>query len=559
METNHSSRKPEPEAGHPEEELLNPYCSEQAGGNDEKKYRLLFEDVDEGIVVLQNDKFCFTNKKMAEITDYSHDDLVSKKFPDFAHPDDRELVYNWYNRCLQGNKTNPNYPFRFITCGGEVKWVLGNSIKINWNGECAVMGFITDITPQNQTMETSADPMQLLQDLFEHCPIGAFSINLDGYVLYTNQVAAEIFGYQSSEKMISAKPLQKGQNRKNLDSLFEALKKATTIKHYSFSIKTRTGHSKTLRCDGVLHNNQVWMLIPEADECSQKKMALEQELQAQAALANAFDDWALLIDLDGRIQTINATAAEKLGGHPHDLVGLNIFSAMPSNSAIFQKTHVKKAARLKESVHFQANFEGQYYAIRINPVMDQANKVGNMAIFAKNITKQIQHDKNMLKSHTKLECKVAEQTKELKLRAGFLEDANIALEVLLKKRDEDKLNFEQKIINSVKDLVLPYVIKLDRRIADDKSKIYLSILEANLKSILSPFSHKLSSIYMLLTPSEIEVAEYIKYGKSSKEIGKMMNLSVKTVETYRAKIRQKTGLRNKKTNLRSYLLSFKNI
>ena len=64
---------------------------------------------------------------------------------------------------------------------------------------------------------------------------------------------------------------------------------------------------------------------------------------------------------------------------------------------------------------------------------------------------------------------------------------------------------------------------------------------------------------MLLTPSEIEVAEYIKYGKSSKEIGKMMNLSVKTVETYRAKIRQKTGLRNKKTNLRSYLLSFKNI
>ena len=100
METNHPSRKPEPEAGHPEEELLNPYCSEQAGGNDEKKYRLLFEDVDEGIVVLQNDKFCFTNKKMAEITDYPHDDLVSKKFPDFAHPDDRELVYNWYNRCL---------------------------------------------------------------------------------------------------------------------------------------------------------------------------------------------------------------------------------------------------------------------------------------------------------------------------------------------------------------------------------------------------------------------------------------------------------------------------
>jgi hypothetical protein len=41
-----------------------------------------------------------------------------------------------------------------------------------------------------------------------------------------------------------------------------------------------------------------------------------------------------------------------------------------------------------------------------------------------------------------------------------LEEANIALKVLLKQREEDKLDLEKKVLNNVKDLVLPYVEKL---------------------------------------------------------------------------------------------------
>jgi DNA-binding CsgD family transcriptional regulator len=57
------------------------------------------------------------------------------------------------------------------------------------------------------------------------------------------------------------------------------------------------------------------------------------------------------------------------------------------------------------------------------------------------------------------------------------------------------------------------------------------------------------------TPTEIQIANLIIQGASSKEIGKIINISSRTVDTHRKNIRKKIGLDQKRANLRSYLLS----
>jgi DNA-binding NarL/FixJ family response regulator len=50
--------------------------------------------------------------------------------------------------------------------------------------------------------------------------------------------------------------------------------------------------------------------------------------------------------------------------------------------------------------------------------------------------------------------------------------------------------------------------------------------------------------YELLSPREREILQLVAEGKSSKEIASLLNLSVYTVETHRAKLMQKLSLRS---------------
>jgi DNA-binding NarL/FixJ family response regulator len=46
----------------------------------------------------------------------------------------------------------------------------------------------------------------------------------------------------------------------------------------------------------------------------------------------------------------------------------------------------------------------------------------------------------------------------------------------------------------------------------------LDIIKSNLKDLVSPLATKLSSNYLALTPTELQITDLIKHGKTSKEI-----------------------------------------
>ena len=143
----------------------------------------------------------------------------------------------------------------------------------------------------------------------------------------------------------------------------------------------------------------------------------------------------------------------------------------------------------------------------------------------------------------------------LKFKTKELREVNRALRALLTDRDKARRDLEQRVLSNVKELVVPYIDKLKKSGLDKKQMIYLSILASNINDIVSPFVYQLSSKYSALTPKEIQVAQLIREGKKTRDIGELLNLSKRTVESHRQSIRIKLGIKDTKANLRSYLLS----
>jgi len=140
-------------------------------------------------------------------------------------------------------------------------------------------------------------------------------------------------------------------------------------------------------------------------------------------------------------------------------------------------------------------------------------------------------------------------------QARSLEEANIALKVLLDQRDKDREALERNVLGNVKGLVMPYVEKLKGARLKLPERTLVEIVEAHLQDIISPLLQRIANADIILTPQEMQVAALIKDGRSSKEIAEVLHITEATVNFHRKNLRVKFGLKNRRINLRSHLLS----
>jgi poly-gamma-glutamate system protein len=151
------------------------------------------------------------------------------------------------------------------------------------------------------------------------------------------------------------------------------------------------------------------------------------------------------------------------------------------------------------------------------------------------------------------EAKLRAREQEILQEKGSLEELNTTLKVLLEKRNEDIEEIKGRLCLNLKNLVVPFVERLENTSINEQQQILIETITTNIQNITSEFIEVLGSKYAGFTQMEMQVANFIKEGYETKKIADLLNVSERTVEFHRAGIRKKLGLKGKNVNLHTFL------
>jgi two-component system cell cycle sensor histidine kinase/response regulator CckA len=125
--------------------------AEEALRKSEEKYRLLIENSNDAIFIIMDGKIKYANLHTAQMIGYGMKELSSISFINLVVSEDRDMVLELQESCLQGENPSINYSFRITNKQGITLWVETNSVGINWDNEPAILNSMRNITKQKRT------------------------------------------------------------------------------------------------------------------------------------------------------------------------------------------------------------------------------------------------------------------------------------------------------------------------------------------------------------------------------------------------------------------------
>lgn len=307
------------------------------------------------------------------------------------------------------------------------------------------------------------------------------------------------------------------------------------------------------------------MNVIRQKELMELRAARDLAEQKYRLISDATIDAIIMITPDGKISFWNPAAERMFGYSKKEIIGkeLHIVLAPGKYHAQYKKgfdnfkktgqgpligKFVELKAIRKDRTEFPIGL-----SLSAAKVKDQWISIG----IVRDITQIKKDEKALRNAHLVLEKTVEQRTAELKKANDELSEANVALKILLKKSSEQSAEIEKRVLDNIDNLLLPYLEELSAKLKRKGDLALCTIIKENLERLTSSFGQTLSAKYRGLTPREMQVADLIRHGRSTKEIAQILGVSSYTIETYRANLRKKLHLKNNKLNLRAFLKSIK--
>jgi PAS domain S-box-containing protein len=119
----------------------------------EKRYSVLVEEASDAVVIAQDGKIAFINKKGAEMIDYPRDELIGVPFEILVDEKHRQFIQEVAIGRLRGEMVPETVEFEAITKGGKRVLVEAHGTFTHYQGRPALLSIMRDISDRRRMEE----------------------------------------------------------------------------------------------------------------------------------------------------------------------------------------------------------------------------------------------------------------------------------------------------------------------------------------------------------------------------------------------------------------------
>lgn len=400
---------------------------------------------------------------------------------------------------------------------------------------------LRDQGPQERAEEALREMENRLRWATEAMPAMVQAFNSEMEIVFWNGECERVTGYGANEILGDDRAMERLFPDVDERERFigEIARGGVDFRDQEFDLTCKDGTRRTISWFNVSHQVPIadwyyWVFGLDVTDRKQAEAALR---DSQVRFKSAFDDAAIgmiIFSIDGRFLEVNAYMCRLLGYTEDELKAMRFHDLThPSDCQICVETD-------REILEGEIPF-GWVEKRYIRKDGQEVHVISSSSLVRDSDGRPL-----YFISHV-------QDITERRRAEEALREANTALKVLLNHREQEKVQLERDLVATVEKLVLPYVEKVQAGRLDDEQRTYLDIIRSNLIGITSPFAARLSTTDQRLSPAELEVADFLRHGKTTDEIAALLRVSPFTVSVHRRNIRKKLGLTNRDVNLKSYL------
>lgn len=163
----------------------------------EEKFRSLAEESPNMIFINKEGQVIYANKKCEEILGYTRKEFYSENFNflSLIAPESIDIINTNYALHMKGEDVEP-YEYTLLTKDGRKIFSLINSKLIDYGGEKAILGIVTDITERKKAEKALQESEKRFSAIFHTSPVAIALIRMEDNTLFdVNEAWERITGY----------------------------------------------------------------------------------------------------------------------------------------------------------------------------------------------------------------------------------------------------------------------------------------------------------------------------------------------------------------------------